>query len=230
MNGTMAEHSLEMPRRNAARVIGLRQLSATGYELSLERGNIQFKAGQLLTIHARDMLDDRSYTIASGERDECLQVLFRLIPSGKLTPFLAALKAGDTVDISGPYGEFTIREPARRMYFVATGTGIAPCRSYVRSHENLNLSVAHGVRHGEDLFYRDELAAHDYQPCVSGEATAVFHGRVTDYFRRIDIDANAHFYLCGANEMFYEMRDVLEEHGVPASSIFTEAYYYRSDT
>lgn len=226
----MAEHTLELPRRSTVRVVGLGKLSTSGYELTLERGGIQFKAGQLVTIHAPDMLDDRSYTIASGERDEHLQVLFRLIPSGKLTPWLASLKAGDSVDISGPYGEFTIRDPARKIYFVATGTGIAPCRSYVRSHQGLNLSVVHGVRHTEDLFYREEFATHGYQACVSGEPSEAFHGRVTDYFRRIDIDANAHFYLCGANEMFYEMRDVLEVRGVPPASIFTEAYYYRSDT
>lgn len=230
MNRTMVEPPLVLPRRSTVRVIGLRNLSTSGYELTLEREGLTFAAGQLVTLHARNLLDDRSYTIASGERDETLQVLFRLIPGGRLTPVLAALKPGDLVDISGPYGEFVLRDPARPMYFVATGTGIAPCRAYVRSRQNLKLTVVHGVRHAEDLFYREEFLAYGYQPCVSGEPAAAFHGRVTDYFRQNDIEANAHFYLCGANEMFYEMRDVLEERGVPPASIFTEAYYYRSDT
>lgn len=230
MNPTVPEHMLEQPRRCSVRVIELRRLSPTGFELTLERGGLRFAAGQLITIHGRELLEDRSYTIASGESDDHLKILFRLMPAGKLTPQLVGLRPGDAVEVSGPFGEFTLRDPQRANYFVATGTGIAPCRAYIRTHGGLKLTVVHGVRQASDLFYRQEFQPYTYQACVSGEPAAGFHGRVTDYFRQIPIDTAAHFYLCGANEMFYEMRDVLEERGVKSSSIFTEAYYYRSDT
>ena len=217
------------PARIASRVLALRRLSATGYELALERGGLDFRAGQLINIHGRDLLDDRSYTICSGERDGHLNILFRLIPSGRLTPQLAVLRAGDGLEISGPYGEFTLRDAERRLFFIATGTGIAPCRAFVRTHTGLKLTLLHGVRNGEDLFYRDEFAGLDYRPCVSGGAEAFFAGRVTDLAARMELPADADYYLCGANEMFYDMRDLLAVRGVPPARIFTEAYYYRGD-
>jgi NAD(P)H-flavin reductase len=225
----MTEPIATATRRFATRVVSLRPLSATGFELTLERGGLAFRAGQLVNIHGRDVFEDRSYTVCSGERDDSIQVLFRLIPEGKLTPQLASLRPGDPLAVSGPYGEFTVRDTTRKIVFIATGTGIAPCRAYQRTHPGLDMAILHGVRRYEDLFYREELAGAAYHPCVSCEDGPGFRGRVTDYLRKFGCDPSAHFYLCGANEMFYDARDVLEACGVPAASIFTEAYYYRSD-
>lgn len=217
------------PSPVAARVLSHKPLSTTAFELRFERLGIAFRAGQLLAIHGPDHFEDRSYSIASGESDDELRVLYRLIPSGKLTPRLARLAAGDTARISAPYGEFLVRDPARPLVFIATGTGIAPCRSYIRTHPRLDLTVLHGVRSRDDLFYRDDFAGGRYLPCVSSERVDGFRGRVTDRARAVDFPADAHFYLCGANEMFYEMRDVLTARGIGADRIFTEAYYYRHE-
>lgn len=219
------------PRVWTARVLSNRQLSATGYELKLSRDGAEFQAGQLLTVHGADLLHDRTYTIASGERDESLCILYRLIPSGRLTPHLAGLQSGDTLKVSAPYGEFVLRDPARPVVFIATGTGIAPCIAYRRTYPQLNLTVLHGVRSEDDLFYRAELEAGTaYHACVSGPAgPASFKGRVTACAARLAFPPEAHFYLCGANEMFYEMRDLLEARGIPLANVFTEAYYYRLD-
>lgn len=224
----MSNH-LTTPVRATSRVLDLRRVSPTGYVLTLERAGIDFRAGQLVTVHGGCVLDDRSYTICSGERDDHLQILFRLIPAGRLTPRLAALAAGDPLDISGPYGEFTLRDPARPVHFIATGTGVAPCRAFLRTHAGLRLTLLHGVRCEEDLFFREEFAALDYHPCVSAGSRRFFPGRVTACAAQRELPADAHYYLCGANEMFYEMREVLVARSVPAEQIFTEAYYYRGD-
>lgn len=216
-------------RRWRSRVLAHRPISPTGYELTLSRDGLAFEAGQLLTIHGRNVYEDRNYSIASGEADEHLQILYRLIPQGQLTPQLAHLKPGDAVDVSAPCGEFRLRDITRPLVFVATGTGIAPCRSFVRTHPRLDLIVLHGVRTYADLFYRDEFANRPYHACVSGEDGVGFRGRVTDLAARLDFPANAHFYLCGANAMFYDLRDVLRARGFSLASVFTEAYYYQSD-
>jgi ferredoxin--NADP+ reductase/benzoate/toluate 1,2-dioxygenase reductase subunit len=106
---------------------------------------------------------------------------------------------------------------------------VAPCRAYLRTHPGLDLTLIHGVRRAEDLFYRDEFKARPYHPCVSGEGGTGFHGRVTDFCASQTFPADAHYYLCGANEMFYDMRDVLARRNIRSDCIFTEAYYYRSD-
>lgn len=214
-----------------ARVVALNRLSSSGYELLLERNGIQFKPGQLINLHGRNHLEDRSYTVCSGDRDEHLAVLFRLIPSGILTPQLVALHPGDAIEISGPYGEFMIRDPSKQIFFFATGTGLAPCRAYIRSHTSLDITLYHGVRKIEDLYYRQEFSSIKYQPCISGEKSqaGMIDGRVTDLARAKSWPVDAHYYLCGANEMIYEMQEILEAAGVPRTSVFTEAYYYRSD-
>jgi len=220
-----------LPKTVTTRVVALNRLSDAGYELILDREGITFKPGQLINIHGRNHLEDRSYTVCSGDREEHLTILFRLVPSGILTPQLAAKKAGDSINISGPYGEFTVRDPLRPLVFFATGTGVAPCRSYLQSYPNIQMTLAHGVRTEQDLFYRDEFRHIPYTPCLSGDSKVhnVFHGRVTDFARSHEFDGNSHYYLCGANEMIYAMQELLEKRGVDRSCIFTEAYYYRSD-
>lgn len=221
--------SFSQPKRFAARVLENRALAPTAFQLTLERGDFQFAAGQLIHVHGENPLDDRSYTVCSGERDRFIQILYRLIPQGQLTPRLAALQPGDPIEFTGPLGEFTVRDPARPIVFIATGTGIAPCRAYARTNPRLRITLVHGVRRGEDLFYHDEFIGTDYHPCVSGEAGFGFHGRVTDFCRSRTFPDDAHYYLCGANEMFYDMRDVLGRRGIGPDRIFTEAYYYRAD-
>ena len=217
------------PQRITARVVRARALSATGFELTFARGPLRFQAGQLLVVHGRDTFEERSYTICSGERDDVLQIVYRLIPSGLLTPWLARLRPGDPVEISAPYGEFTLRDRTRPVIFVATGTGIAPARAFHRTHPDLNLTIVHGVRTAADLFYRDEFAGRPYFPCLSAEAGAGFHGRVTAFCAGHAFPPEAHYYLCGANAMFYDMRDLLAARGVAPGQIFTEAYYYDAD-
>lgn len=226
-----AANILVPPRQWVTRVATAERLSSTGYALQLERDGLMFRPGQLVNLHGRDHLEDRSYTICSGDRDEYLTVLYRLIPSGILTPQLASLRVGDSLTISGPYGEFVLRDPSRPLYFFATGTGVAPCRAYLRSYSGLDLTLVHGVRREEDLFYREEFRSISYQPCLTEDpgGKGVFSGRVTDYARGRSFPDNSHFYLCGANEMIYEMQEILAGRGVPKEHVFTEAYYYRAD-
>lgn len=218
---------MDMPQRHHSKVLEHRALSSEGYELTLDRDGMPFEAGRLITIHGRDPTEDRSYTLCSGESDEHLQVLYRMIPTGKLTPQLVKLKPGDDIEFSGPYGEFVVRDPSTPLVFCATGTGVAPYRAYLRTHKNLNATLLHGVRVAEDLFYREEFSRHPYHPCVSREDADAFKGRVTDFFRSFEFHPESHFYLCGANEMIFDMHTVLKERGVDDSLIFTEAYYYR---
>ncbi|HMP73100.1 MAG TPA: FAD-dependent oxidoreductase [Kiritimatiellia bacterium] len=216
-------------RRWNARVLSLKRLSSSGYLLSLSRDDLPFLPGQLVNLYGADPLHERSYTICSGPNDPTLDILFRHIPTGLLTPQLVALHPGQTVPVLGPLGEFTLRDPHAPSLFIATGTGIAPARAYLRGHPSPALTILHGVRHPEDLFFRNEFAATDYTPCVSSAPGHGHHGRVTTWLTRDRADRFQAFYLCGANEMIYEVRDTLLAWNVPPHRIYTEAYYYRAD-
>ncbi len=211
-----------------SRVIAHNRLSETGHELVLERNGLVFEPGMLLTVHGRDVTEDREYTITGGTQDKGITLLYRWIPTGRLTSQLVRLQAGNTVRWTAPHGAFTLRDSSRHVVFVATGTGIAPCRSYFRSHPELNLPVYHGVRRVDDLFYREELESADYRPCISGPRTrGLYAGRVTDRFRESEIDLRADYYLCGAYEMIFDVTNLLHQAAVPPSQIFTEPYYYK---
>ncbi|MCC5844099.1 MAG: hypothetical protein JJU05_07600 [Verrucomicrobia bacterium] len=205
-----------------------RPLGRDAFLLKLQRPDWTWKAGQLVSLSGKNPNDQRDYTIASGENDETLDVIYRLIPHGILTPFLCGKKAGDTIDVLGPYGRFTLRDPSKNILFCSTGTGIAPCRAFLRSCSGLSLTLFHGVRYPEDLYFRDEFQHINYHPFCSREPLNGITRRLTDTLRTCGLPEDPDVYLCGANEMIYEAEEILTDRGVPAKRIFKEPYYYRA--
>ena len=209
-------------------VVESRELAPTAFHLIVQRRGFVFQAGMVVTIHGSDPLEDRDYTLCSGTADPDLHILYRYIPTGRLTSKLVQLKVGDPVEMTGPFGQFVVRDLTRPSVFIATGTGIAPCRSYVRSHSSLPLTILHGARRPHDLFFANEFRHANYFPCVSQEFFEGFKGRVTDRLSRMKFDTGTHYYLCGAYEMIHDVTTILNERGVPPADIFTEAYYYQA--
>ena len=220
-------HFAQNPRRLESQVVANRPVSASAWEMTLERRGLAFQAGHEILVHGADHTEDRQYSIASGEGEEHLRILYRVIPEGAMTPRLAAMREGDPIAFTGPFGSFLIRDFLAPLVFIATGTGIAPALSFVRSHPGLNLTVLHGVREPEDLFFHGEFDPAGFHPCVSRAPRPTdFPGRVTACFRQRTFPSDAHFYLCGANDMILEMRRLLKGCGVEDARIFTEAYYF----
>lgn len=186
---------------------------------------------------ARPRLIRRAYSIASDrdERDH-LEFFVTLLDEGRFTPQVWRLPVGARVWL-GPKiaGDFTLREvPAGRdLVFVATGSGIAPFVSMIRSYEGAGrwrrLLVLNGCRRVEDFGYREMLerwaaenpTCRSYVPLVTREpepaAGSVWRGRVT---RLLDptfaaelgwtLDpATMSAFLCGNPAMVEEMREGL---------------------
>lgn len=215
-----------LPLRRTCSVLWNKPVSSTGYELVVERNGLPFEPGQLVTLHGSDDPTlDREYSICSTPQDEsAIHLLYRVIPNGRLTRQLQGLRSGEVVDVTGPHGMFTVRDLARPMVFVATGTGLAPCLSFLRAHPSLDLTVLHGVREEEDLYYREEFGGVRYIPCVSRDAGTP--RRVTDVLQSEAWNPACHFYLCGAYEMIVDVQAILAKQGFDATAVFHEAYYY----
>ncbi len=84
------------------------------------------------------------------------------VPPGKMSSFIFGLKPGDKVTISGPYGEFFIKETEAEMIYVGGGAGMAPLRSHIfELFKNLKtgrkVSYWYGGRSLRELFYVDEF-------------------------------------------------------------------------
>jgi ferredoxin--NADP+ reductase len=215
------------PSRLRSRVLANQPVSPTAFELVLERNGLPFQAGHEILLHGRDHTEDRQYSIASGESEDSIRLLIRLIPEGIVSPRLAQLREGEEVEFTGPFGSFLIRDFLAPLVFIATGTGIAPALGFIRSHSELDLTVLHGVREPADLFFHAEFDPKKFHACVSrSPGPGHFAGRVTARLPELILPEEAHYYLCGANDMILEIRRMLKARGVPDARIFAEAYYF----
>ena len=83
-------------------------------------------------------------------------------PPGQMSSFIFNLKPGDTVMVSGPYGEFYARETDAEMVFIGGGAGMAPMRSHIfdqlkRLSSKRKISFWYGARSLREAFYVDEF-------------------------------------------------------------------------
>lgn len=209
------------------RVESVRRIAADVYVLSFRR-NFDFTAGQIVAI---DVLPDdqpRLYSIASGERDENIDILFDEKPVGKLTPFLSALNTGDSIYVSEPFGTFHCSD--EKAWWIASGTGVAPFVSMARSGLGAGKMLIHGGRYDESFYFSDELEqllGENYIRCSSQQTdTKYFKGRLTQWLRSREVfPLENKYYLCGSPEMVVEVRDFLISKGVPFQNIISETYF-----
>lgn len=210
------------------KVIEVRNLSESTFIVRLERKDIDFQTGQFVLAGTNGAVDRREYSVYSGEFDTFLEILVREVEGGKVSAKLKQLKSGDTVDVDGPFGFFKFDPTtfqSQQFLFVATGTGISPFHSFVKSYPDLNYQLVHGVRFAEEAYDHPDYAKEKVMLCTSGDAKGDFTGRVTEYLREIEIDAVTNCFLCGNSEMIYEVFDILKGKGVPTSNIYSEVYF-----
>lgn len=132
-----------------------------------------FRAGRFVSIGIPDPVTGevaakRAYSLASAEGERDLELYVRLVREGALTPKLLALEPGARIWIDERYhGTFTLDAAsgvgAKQLVFVATGTGLAPFVSMLRTEVGRarfeRIVVVHGVRLPEELTYSQEIAA-----------------------------------------------------------------------
>jgi ferredoxin--NADP+ reductase len=184
----------------------------------------------------------RAYSIASSSvAREYIEFYVVLVPSGALTPRLFALHPGDRIWMSPKFtGVFTLdRVPVdKNVVFVATGTGIAPYMSMIRTHleseKERKFAVLHGARNTRDLGYRAELIYAKqrnrnltYIPIISephdeAQSWRGPTGFLQDFWLTRPLDRpwgfrpspeNTHVFLCGNPLMIENMTKVLREEG-----------------
>jgi len=208
-------------------IISNTEISPNVFLLSFKR-DFAFKAGQVLGLAVSPNDDARLYSIASGENDENIAILYNIKPGGKLTPNLAILKPADTLWITVPFGTYTgSSEPA---YWIAAGTGIAPFYSMYRSGLGGNKMLVHGSRTLDAFYFGDELirdfGSRYVRCCSQQQGEGVYTGRVTQYLEEIDdLPEDQKYYLCGSAEMVVECREILLRKGIAFSNIVAEIYF-----
>lgn len=187
-----------------------------------------FEAGQIVSIALAAGDEPRMYSIASGEHDGNIQVLFNVVSEGKMTPSMACLTAGNFIYTTKGFGKFS--GAAGEAWWIAQGTGIAPFASMFRSGLTGEKVLIHGGRYSDSFYFSDEflpVLKDRYIRCCSREIVpGTFHGRVTDYLNSLEsLPQEPFYYLCGSSEMVVETRDILIRKGVPFKRIVGEIYF-----
>lgn len=209
------------------RVLGVRRLTPQTFVLRFSREGLDFRAGEHLSLSLPRGAARREYSIYSAEGDPFLEVLVREVEEGALSPRLAALSEGDALEVRGPSGVFVLdprREADQAYLLVATGTGIAPFHSMVRTHPELRARVVHGVRYPDEAYDREDYP--DHALCLSRpDGSEDFPGRVTDWLRVHPVDPGVQVYLCGNAMMIDEVWEILTDQGVDPGRVSSEVYF-----
>lgn len=210
------------------KVVAIRKLTDEAFSLRLQKSRFRYHAGQHISLGIPGDYQSREYSIYSGENDDYLDVLVKEVEDGYFSPKLGKLKSGDLVEVSGPFGKFKIDEAKignHRFVFIASGTGIAPFRSMVRSYPALDYTLVHGVRYGNEAYDKHEYAPERHILCTSGDATGQVHGRLTKYLKEASFDHNTLFYLCGNSNMIFDALEILKDKGFGREQIHCEVYF-----
>jgi ferredoxin--NADP+ reductase len=215
-------------------IVENRHWTDTLFSLRVEGVRLSFEAGQFVRI-ALDIDGQRvarAFSFVNAPHDPVLEFYGVIVPEGPLSPRLARLQAGDALFVApNPAGFLVLREvpQADTLWLVATGTGIAPFLSILRTdapwQRFRKVVVVHAVRYARELAYREaiERTPARYVPMVSREPhSGALAGRIPAALRDgrleaaagVPVDMRSHFMLCGNPQMLSDTTAALLERGL----------------
>jgi propane monooxygenase reductase subunit len=208
-----------------------------------EPSEIKFFPGQYVDITIPGTEETRSFSMANTSSREGgrLEFVIKIYPDGLFSHFLEArLQVGDRLQLTGPYGVFTLREGDDDLVFIGGGAGMAPILSLLRSMAERGLTrkatYYYGARGRRDLCFEEELRALEgtlpgfrYIPALSepapGDDWDGETGLITDVVKRhTDGLAGAHAYVCGPPPMVEAALPLLATLGVAEKRIYYDKF------
>ncbi len=210
------------------KVENFRKLTDNTFILSLPQARFKFEAGQHVSLSIKGDYQSREYSIYSPENAKNLEVLVKEVDGGYFSPKLKHLKIGEQVEVHGPFGKFGLDEKRRDNHqhvFIASGTGIAPFHSMVKSNPELNYSIIHGVRYVNEAYEIEEYDRERVTVCTSRDKKGDFNGRLTEYLKQTNFEKNTCFYLCGNSDMIFDAMEILKSKGFDRESVTVEVYF-----
>jgi ferredoxin-NADP reductase len=211
--------------------------------------SIVFFPGQyiILKVPSGVSFVNRLYSIASSSTQTgSFELLIKRIPGGLASNYINSFAVGQSVEFSGPAGQFSLKNTPQTKVFLTTGTGIAPVRSFIlsnRGHIQKHI-LFWGMPSVADLYLFDELKSvaiddplFTFFICLSKETSldkidpagrSYFRpGHINDAVKEL-VGSPSHngleFYICGRREVVESLREFLYSHNIDRSLIFFERY------
>ena len=199
--------------------------------------NYDFKPGQFLQIFFENL--KRSYSIFSKPSDQTIDLCIKCLVGGEASEIFKNITVGENINISDPMGHFIINEDDIERTYVATGSGIAPIVSMLRTsledyEHKSKIYLLFGIRYEEDIFYIKELEelsntyknfSFDFTLSRPSENWKGNIGRVSTHLpSKITDKKNNQFYLCGSPDMVKDIRKLLIDSDVDMKNIKFEIF------
>ncbi len=225
------------------RVEALEELTHDIRRLVLTGEHVDFKPGQYADLKIPGTEDVRSFSMANTPAKQGeLEFMIKLYPDGKFSGLLAdgELTEGDEIEVTGPYGVFTMRQSERPLLFVGGGAGMAPILSLLRAMVEKGIDrkavYYYGARTEKDLFHLDELAElqeklsdFTFVPALSDvDDDAGWDGKrglITDVVTEEEQElGEMDAYLCGPPPMVDAAIAMLDANGVPENRVYYDKF------
>ncbi|MCV2401645.1 FAD-binding oxidoreductase [Marinomonas sp. C2222] len=232
-----ALHGIEV-KTLPARVNRITYLSDNIVEIKLRlppTANFQFIEGQYIDVIWGAVR--RSYSIASVSSDKELTLLIKFFENGQMSDYwFNQVKTNDLLRIEGPKGTFFLRDTAKPLVFLATGTGIAPVKSILSKLEydpdyqqSQTIEVYWGNRYPEEFvwdasFNKLHITVHNVlsRP-VDGWSGDVGYVQDVALADRKNIDGLV-VYACGSNAMIQSAKKRFLESGLLEGNFHSDAF------
>jgi len=165
---------------------------------------------------------------------------FKNVNPGICSSYIFSRKPGDKVMVSGPYGEFFIKDTKNEMVYIGGGAGMAPMRSHIfhlfhTLKTKRKVSYWYGARSKREIFYEDQFRAIEKEfpnftfnialsePLPEDNwdgMTGFIHQVLYDnYLRYHEEPEEIEYYMCGPPMMNSAVQKLLYNMGVPEEMI-----------
>jgi Na+-transporting NADH:ubiquinone oxidoreductase subunit F len=209
------------------------------WDLKMVNREPTFRAYSMANHPAENNIIMLNVRIATPPWDKKTQSFMKVNP-GVCSSYIFSRKPGDKVTISGPYGEFFIKDTDREIMFIGGGAGMAPMRSHIfdlflTKRTTRKTTFWYGARSKREIFYEEHfrrierefpnfkfvIALSEPKPEDNWTGfTGFIHQVIYDqYLSKHEAPEDIEYYICGPPLMLQAVLKMLDELGVPREMI-----------
>lgn len=209
------------------------------------KAQFNYNAGQYITVKKEIAGEDvrRSYSLCSSPNQDDFRIGVKLVENGKMSTYLTTdVNVGDELELMDPTGNFVLGTTNNHVVAFAAGSGITPILSMVKTVLNSGgqFTLFYGNRTAEETIFKTELNAlkADYSDKFSlnyiysrgNSGAGLFEGRINKAKCQLLLKENSElfqadgFYMCGPEDMIFDVSDSLKELGVDEAKIHFELF------
>lgn len=209
------------------------------WDLKMKNSEPIFRAYSMANHPAEDDIIMLNIRIATPPWDHTANNYLKVNP-GICSSYIFSRKPGDKVTVSGPYGEFFIKNTNREMMFIGGGAGMAPMRSHIfdlfkTKNCQRKTTFWYGGRSRKELFYIDQfeeiqrthpnftlhvaLSTPEAEDNWDGQVGYIHQVIIDTYLKNHPEPEEIEYYICGPPLMNSAVLKMLDDYGVPKEMI-----------